>query len=189
VRAWNLAALVVIVGGAMWGCDNAAAPTAALTRAHFIGQEVAFDYPANWNAAHFQIASSHIQAIVFLSTESLSDPCRHSANAIECGSPVERLAENGVLVDWSHWDFMGWDLDTAKGESAQVDGRNAKVDWSSAVSQACARLGGGAEMVTSIEIPDAPGNWIEMRACVRGPAYDATKASLEAMIASADWGE
>ena len=181
-----LPVISILAAYALVGC-TAPAQTLAPLSSHFSGSGVAFAYPSNWNAAHFEIASSHVQAIVFLSTETLSDPCVRTANSGGCGSPVSALRQNGVLVDWAHRDFFGWTLEDADGSLTEIGGRRARVDWTAAVSENCARLGGGGELVATTEIPAAPDNWMEMRACVVGPAYDINRGQLEAMLASVTW--
>jgi len=84
----------------------------------------------------------------------------------------------------SHFSGGGLEFAT-RGTLTTIGGRRATVEWTAAVSDGCASMGGGAELIATI--PTAPRNYVEMRACVAGPGLDAVRGQLDAMLASVRW--
>ncbi len=151
------------------------------------GSELAFEYPGRWGAAQFNNVSSFSNAIVYLSTEPLFDPCVRQLNSVTCGSPLRGdLGTDGVFLDWTHWGFPGREFDSAGGALIEIAGRRATVKNGPA-SDGCADIVGDAERLVTIEEPDVQSNWLEMTACLRGPDLDLIGAELDAMLASVRW--
>lgn len=102
LRAWAFLALVVA------GCNQAP------TMSHFNLDGLAFDYPSTWNAATFDMSSSFQHWWVWLSTETMADPCDRVSTSEMISIDCERwpvastLRENGVLLSWSSNGFPGW---------------------------------------------------------------------------------
>ena len=149
---------------------------------HYDGSDLAFDYPAIWNAASFPVMSSFSSEIVYLSTSTMADPCDRTANSIDCTrSAAASLGPGGVLVDWSRNGFPGWTFDRSKGKSATIGGRAATIEALDP-SEPCQAIGGIRELVATIDdvVPDQ--NWTQARACLAGPSSDAAQAQVEAML-------
>jgi len=169
----------------------AATPSTSATPAlhHFDGEVLAFDYPGAWRDARFIMVSSFSNVLVYLSTTPLPDPCDRTPNMIACiRSPVSGLGPDGVLVEWARRAWPGWAFDPTKGRSTKVGGRTATLEQLDA-SQGCAAIGGGRELVVTIDDPISDQNWTEMRACLRGPSLDGPQAQIEAILATVTWKE
>lgn len=156
------------------------------TPSHFQGAGVSFDYPSTWNAATFEVNSSFSNLIVYLSTEQLADPCQRAPNSITCRSPIGGLSNSGLLVDWEQRSFPSFDFATVAGAPTAIGGRAAKVSAGPA-DEGCRAVGGESEVVATIPRPNAPLNWTDMRACLRGPALAELRGQVEAMLASVVW--
>lgn len=169
-------------------CQANVLPTATTaTASHFAGAGLLLEYPGSWNAATYHVDSSFSSVIVFLSTESMFDPCRRSANAVECSEiPVAGLSENGILVNWSGRSFPGWSFDPNKGVLIEVGGLPGTFE-SAAVSEGCRAIGGEMELVATIPRPEAVWNWTDMRACLRGPALAELREQVQGMLDGVVW--
>jgi hypothetical protein len=163
-------------------------PTPEPRGSTFTGDEISFDYPASWNAVTFDVVpSTNFNWLVFLTTGQLRNPCVRDGNRTSCsGYPIDDLGENGVLINWSHWGFVGWELDLSVGPLVDVGGRRATVD-ARLTNPNCSRIGGAEEIVVQVELPNAPFNWHEMRACFAGPDVETTRAEIDAMLQSVVW--
>jgi hypothetical protein len=176
---------------AVAGCSATPAPSGAdgipgPTR-HFVAPEVSFDYPGSWREGHFDVVSSFSSSIVYLSTSPLADPCDRGANSIACiREAAAALDRDGVLVEWSHHGFPGWVFDPTKGQRVAVGGRPATVE-DAAPTDLCGAIGGEREMTVTIDDPAAQSNWVEVRACLRGPDVEALRADIGRMLGSVAW--
>ena len=153
----------------------------------FDGQGVAFDYPAAWSAAQFDVLSSFSGSIVYLSTAPLADPCDRGPNSIACvREAASALGPDGLLVEWSWHGFPGWTFDPTKGRRIDVGGRRATVE-EGAASDSCAAIGGERELLVTIDDPLVDQNWTEVRACLRGPDLTASLSQIDAMLRTVRW--
>jgi hypothetical protein len=178
-------ALVGLVVGACADSPPTTAPPPVVR--HFERDNISFEYPGNWGEAQFEVVSSFSSAVVFLSTSPLSDPCDRRPNSIECvRSAVAALAPNGLLVEWSTHGFPGWTFDPAKGRLILVGGRRATLE-DVEPGDDCRRVEGDRSIVVTVDDGRAPGNWLEMRACLRGPSLDVLRAQIQAMVATVRW--
>lgn len=155
--------------------------------AHFDAPGIAFDYPATWNVASFDMVSSFSALVAYLSTEPLFDPCVRTPNSIACeGLPVrQQLGPNGVLVDWTHRGWPGWEFDPTAGPGAFIGGRRATVQHPP-VSGRCASIGGNTELLVVID-SGVQSNWDEVWTCSRQGLDDLTASQIDAMLASVRW--
>jgi hypothetical protein len=183
-----LAPLLLTACGA-GGSPSALAATSGGAPRHFDGETLSFDYPGEWRHATFDVVSSFSNALVYLSTAQLSDPCDRTANSIACTrSPVSILGPGGVLIEWSRDAWPGWTFDPTKGQRATIGGRRATVEQLDP-SPACQSIAGERELVVTIDDPVPDMNWTEMRACLRGPSLDGVQAQIAAMLATVSWKE
>jgi hypothetical protein len=178
-------ALLAFVVGACSDSPPTAAPPPVVR--HFERDNISFEYPGSWGQAQFDVVSSFSNVLVFLSTSPLSDPCDRRPNSIDCvGSAVAALAPNGLLVEWSTHGFPGWTFDPTKGRLILVRGRRATFEDVEPTDD-CRRIEGDRSIVVTIDDGRTPGNWLEMRACLRGPAVDALRTQIQAMVATVRW--
>jgi len=148
---------------------------------------VTFNYPAAWSSSSWTKQELHFDPMVYLSTERAQhDPCRTSASAtgktVSCGWPINRLASNGVLVQWENRGSPGVRVATFPGEKLRVDGRVARLSV-----QRPGRCGGvGADETISVAIArPLAGNWTQVDACLRGPKLAPLEQQVRALLASA----
>jgi hypothetical protein len=178
LRTWALVALVVA------GCNQAP------TLSHFDSDGVAFDYPSTWNAATFDMPSSFNHWWVWLSTETMADPCDRVSNSemtsINCErSPVVgKLRPNGLLLDWVSNGWLGWSFNANAGEPITVDGVGGTLEVLAADSD-CLALN-GATQIRVIVPHEVPHNWTDLDGCINGQFEGAVRDQIMAMLASAD---
>jgi hypothetical protein len=187
--AIGLAALVLCSG-----CGQPPQPTPTATPSEealpvlFDDSSLSFTHPAAWRDATFDVTPSfNFTWLVFLSTDAMRNPCTRDGNGQRCNAyPVDSLSPNGVIINWSHWGFLGWELDPSKGPVINVGGRRATVDRRG-VRPGCRAIGGEEEIVVQVEGPGATSNWFEMSACLSGPDLAPAHAAIDAMLASVRW--
>jgi hypothetical protein len=140
-----------------------------------------FEYPASWTARHYDDQSTMSTAIVFLSDQRMTSPCQDGG----CGLPLRHLNRGAVLV-WTEWGFPDWSFDKdAKGQPLTVGGRRARL----LIEPGCHQVGGEVSMKAVVERPQAPDNWYELDACIRGPGVDQVEAQVRALLASTRFGK
>lgn len=185
MRRLLLPILLVVAGCTGSTPPDPSAPPGAVR--HFVGQGVAFDYPAAWGSARFDVVSSFSFSIVYLSTAPLADPCDRGPNTIACvREAASALGPDGVLVEWSGHGFPGSTFDPTKGRRVAVGGRAATVE-DLAADDGCQSIGGERLLVVTIDDQRADANWTEVRACLRGPAIADLEAEVGRMLASVAW--
>jgi len=120
-------------------------------------------------------------AIVFLSDQRMTSPCQDGG----CSLPLRHLNRGAVLVWWTEWGFPDWSFDKdAKGQPFTVGGRRARL----LIGPGCHQIGGEVSMKAVVERPQAPDNWYELDACIRGPGVDQAEAQVRALLASTRFG-
>ena len=152
---------------------------------------LAFDYPAAWASAKFQVVSSFSTLLVYLSTEPLFDPCVRQTNldgssSVTCRSPVGHLGDGGVLVEWGAWGFPGWTFDRTRGRLIRAGGREATLEVQ-APDAGCVGIGGVRAIKVVVPTPEVLWNWTQMDACLAGPDPGVAQRQIEAMLASVVW--
>jgi hypothetical protein len=146
---------------------------------------VSFRYPASWRTYHYRCAPHFTTPIVYLSNQRLRRPCtrrRHDDGIVISGrAPVNRLGPGGVVVEWSASGSFGWTFEEVDGAPLRVDGFRAKLR---AGQHSCRYMGADGGLVLTVERPDVPNNWYELRACIAGPDAASTEAEVRALIDS-----
>jgi hypothetical protein len=95
------------------------------------------------------------------------------------------LGANGVLVTWTAWGSPSWSFDPNKGYPLTVDQRRATFATESP-DESCKAIGGVRAIV--VVIPrSAPGNWMQLDACLAGPDPSAAQAQIEVMLKTVRW--
>jgi hypothetical protein len=179
-----LAALVFV----LTAC-GAPAPTATPTPATsaFTSDDLSFNYPAGWNVATFESLARLTNAVVYLSTEQLTDPCQQTPNAVICdGKLIPGLQPDGVILDWSRWTAPNYTFDASAGTLIDVGGRRATVENQDA-ADLCRGFGGERQRMVIVEVPDDQRSFYEMTACMRGPDFTSTEADVDALLATVTW--
>jgi hypothetical protein len=97
---------------------------------------------------------------------------------VSCGYPVDALKPRGVLVRWNADGFPFRRLPEA---NTTIAGRHAIETRTS--GGWCATLL-GTETITVMIPRNAPGNWYQMDACLRGPGLAQREAEIAAMLSS-----
>lgn len=149
-----------------------------------------FEYPAAWHQETFSVPASMARSLVHLSTSVLHDPCTHTAAGVSCGEPVDALDPDGVAIAWVLYEFPAppgsTPIPNPSAVAVDIGSRPATVTQEVATGS-CSDIGGEQELYVRIDVPDAPGNYVEMDACVRGPNQELTGAVIAAMLASVEW--
>jgi hypothetical protein len=149
----------------------------------FRNSYLTFSAPAAWRTHVFRARPSpHETPLVYVSSQTLHDPCHPAGAGTTCSWPVDLLQPGGVLIVWENRSFPGWTLASVQGKAVSVGGRAARR--ASIDPGECAAIGGDETIEVAIERPVA-GSWTAVTACLRGP--DLTKATerLDALLASA----
>jgi hypothetical protein len=144
---------------------------------------LAFRYPAAWRVGRWSAdVSSFTALIVDLSTSRLKNPCSMTSSPgrvlVSCGYPVDALKPGGVLVSWNADGFPFRRLPEA---NTTIAGRQAIETRTS--GGWCATLR-GTETITVMIPRNAPGNWYQMDACLRGAGMAQREAEIAAMLSS-----
>jgi hypothetical protein len=191
-------ALAACTGGGATSSTGPGPPTGPRTLTYHAGPaflHLTFEYPRSWTARTTDEQSSFATYLVYLSNQSMVAPCRTTSSgpagetfSTECGLPVKHLEPGGVLAWWTEWGWPDWSFDkNANGQPLTVAGRRAKLTVT--MKPECHRIDGDAFMKTVVERPQAPDNWYEFDACIRGPGVDHVEAQVRALLASTRFGE
>jgi hypothetical protein len=149
--------------------------------AGFSDGQLHFRYPASWQKLNPRASSTFSIPLVDLSTEKLHAPCSHPKPAhVSCGSPLDLLPGDGVLVTWAATGYPSHGLEQTAGEATKVDGHPAKLSSS---TRACRYLGAAAARTLTIQ-RSLPHNFFEMRACIGGDDGGAGARAVDRMIDS-----
>jgi hypothetical protein len=135
-----------------------------------------FSYPASWQAIAYQSRSSFSTTMVYLSNQAMHKPCPDGS----CGPGAPKLQPGGFIAWWSERGTPSFTFDTAVGDPLTVGGRRAKL---SVRSEVC-WIGGDVLMSAVVERPEAPNNWYELDACIRGPGVAEIESQVRALLAS-----
>ena len=98
----------------------------AVRQAKYHDAYLEFRYPAQWQAARYEEHSSFTSALVFVSNQTMHDPCARTPTSIVCHEPVGSLGPNGVLVEWDVDGYPGWTLAGTPGTPLRIGGRPAR---------------------------------------------------------------
>jgi hypothetical protein len=125
---------------------------------------VSFRYPDSWRVHHWDIPSSGVKYIAWLSNARLHDPCIRRRTGYRCGRPIDRLPSRGVLVTWLLSVLPGAD-------------RARSGIW-------IARPGPCGEIGADETISRRFRAYF-VEACIRGPGMTLAEQQVRAMLASA----
>ena len=157
------------------GCGSTPQPTGSDPPAvsSFENDVLAFEYPGNWNAL---VPESGDPALVLLSSEPLA----------QTEPRIEKLASDGVYIAWTEQSVSPVATpDPSLGTEVDVGGRPSVLTQKTADGD-CAGLDGDHLLTVRIDSPGARPD-VQMQACVRGPNFELTSATIAGMLASVDW--
>src|ERR1700751_92396 len=104
-RQSAVAVTLVVLAASAAGCGGEAPKAAPTFRNSFL----AFGYPAAWKPGVFKITGElPFAPMLYLSSQSLPQPCHTKQLATVCGWPVDRLEPRGGLVVWEKRGEPGW---------------------------------------------------------------------------------
>jgi hypothetical protein len=148
----------------------------------FRNSYVTFSAPAAWGTHVFPARPSpHETPLVYVSSQTLHDPCRPVGAGTACGWPVDRLEPGGVLIVWENRSFPGWTLESAEGKPVTIGGRAGRR--ASIHPGECVAVGGDKTVEVAIERP-VPSSWTAVTACLRGPDLAQATHRLDALLGS-----
>jgi hypothetical protein len=185
VVRWPVAALLVLLSG----CAAAPLPLPS-AGSKLVAEEhttaLTFDYPSGWsNVSWGSFPSSFSYMVAALSNQRLHSPCVHHGNVFSCGQPLGRLQPAAMLVEWWEDGFPGWQLADQPGAAISVDGVPAKMERGPSASPNCRGLGASLGISVVVARPQAPGNYFQFIACLRGPQLSRETSLALEMLDSA----
>jgi hypothetical protein len=144
---------------------------------------LSFRHPAAWKEYPFRWAGElHFQPIVYLSTQTVHDPCSAHGSETSCGFPVRHLEPRGVLVSWQVSGIPTSGLRSAPGETTRVGGSYAKrVNGRPGF---CRRIGADETVEVLIGSRDEMSIPTQFIACLRGPNLAQNVRRVDALLAS-----
>jgi hypothetical protein len=185
----RLLALAAIVGtgaltsacGGVGQTAQAADPPSPVT--YHDADGLSFRHPATWKEYPFRWAGElHFQPIVYLSTQTVDNPCSTHGSETTCGFPVRRLEPGGVLVSWQVSGIPSLGLRSAPGAATRIGGRYAKrVNGRPGF---CRRIGADRTVEVSIGSPTKMSIPTQFIACLRGPNLARNMRRIDALLAS-----
>jgi hypothetical protein len=187
VVRWPLTALAAI----LTGCSVAPLPLPPAT--HTLvdvlrAPGLSYSYPRGWYVARWNGPSRFTFMVGAVSNQRLRNPCfRHGAVG-GCGQPLGRLQPGTMLVEWWENGDPQWRLADQPGAPLAVDGRPARMEQGASALPACLVLGAGGAILVVVAGSQAPGNYFQFTACMRGPGLGRQRTLALALLNSARFG-
>lgn len=180
----NRALLVLSAGLIAFGTaspqTNSLANSPSTRKAEYTDGGLSFTYPANWHAAKYDLRGSFGRVIVYLSSQSIHDPCVRSVGTISCGSPIGRLSPGSVLLAWSSIGGPTLHLADVPGQGITISGRQARLQVER--PGICGQIGGDETVTGTIE--GGSSNFYQLVACLRSPGDDGSRRAIEDLFSS-----
>ncbi len=180
VGAAALVALVAVTSGcgAASNAQVAAKDPPLLT---YSNSDLSFTYPAAWTATPSRSSGElHFQPLVFLSTQTVHNPCSTHGNTTSCGFPLRHLQPGGVLAFWQVSGIPATGL--GPGSRGKVGGfPAARVDKAGGE---CRRIGADRTVDVAVETNPLPSPLTYFTACLRGPNLAPDEKRVDALLAS-----
>ncbi len=146
---------------------------------------LSYSYPRGWSVVAWSGPSSFSFMVAAISNERLRSPCFHHGNVGGCGQPLGGLQPAAMLVEWWENADPRWQLDDQPGAPLSVDGLPARMEQGANAIPVCRGLGAGSGVSVVVARPQAPGNYFEFTACMRGPHLGDETSLAMAMLNSA----
>jgi hypothetical protein len=156
----------------------------------FVADGIRFAYPDSWNARRYTTLSTMSSWIVWLSPQSMHNPCvtHHGTKntTISCNTPIEQLAPHSLLASWTTNGNPAWRFDHVVGTPITVGGRRAK--WS--VQQPPTgppSIGADESIDVVIPVPHTTDSWYQLSVLIRGPDLRSLTRQVRALVRSVRW--
>ncbi len=143
---------------------------------------LSFDYPPSLHLYPIHVDEHYLQIVGYVSNRNLHNPCHPLPNGGECGMPLDRLSNDGVLVEWS-FDILMSPIGSGLGapaSNAVVNGHPAEVTTTSAYS-ACTPLGAARTITARVTLSES--EILSMFACL-GPGARSEEPAVLSMLHS-----
>ena len=146
---------------------------------------LSYSYPRGWSVVAWSGPSSFSFMVAAISNERLRSPCFHHGDVGGCGQPLGGLQPAAMLVEWWENGYPGWQLADQPGAAISVDGLPAKMERGPSASPNCRGLGASLGISVVVARPQAPGNYFQFIACLRGPQLSRETSLALEMLDSA----
>lgn len=147
-------------------------------------------HPDAWRSYPYEFIGTLVGTIGYLSTDTLTNPCRRTANSISCDKKavLERLSTDGVLIRWGEVGMpLIRSISDFPGDPMTVDGSPARLVNPSLATQDCRAAGGAVQIPGTVLRPDAGANFLQLDACIGPDAGKAAELDVDALFRSIDF--
>ncbi|HEX5823824.1 MAG TPA: hypothetical protein VFY18_05115 [Candidatus Limnocylindrales bacterium] len=175
-----------VIAGALLLVAACGGPTprsdASPSLATFHERGLVFAYPAPWRSFRYQVVSSFSNAIVYLATVDVPDPCTRTANSVACGQHF-RLEPNSIVVSINGVGFPGFNILEGQPPGSTglvVGGLPAYVER---LPSEEAAAGADLSMRWTIARPGSVDNFFTIQADIRGPDVAGRLNQVETLVA------
>jgi hypothetical protein len=151
--------------------------------AHFNDHGIDFDFPDSWQTYETQYHGLHWLPLVYVSSQTLSEPCISTPRSLSCSWPLDRLGDNGVVAGWYVVTLPRLMTRHVKKRrvmprhTIMIDG--ARVRFDRAYPGSCAAIAGDESLSLTV-----PRRSVSFWACIRGPDFRLSEQRLFAMLRS-----
>jgi hypothetical protein len=145
---------------------------------------LAIRHPSSWVVYEYpEFSFSFTTLISYLSPLRLHDPCTATGGKLSCAPwPVVALPTRAVVVRWTTNGFQaGRRISGLPGRSVFVDRHRAKLYLTASTRSICPKE---SQFAVTLDIVRGAGNYLEMRACLRGPGIERMEGEVLAMVRS-----
>jgi len=146
--------------------------------------------PDAWRSYPYEFIGTLGGTIGYLSTDTLRNPCRRTANSISCAqqSVLTRLSSNGVLIRWDELGRPGINsISDFPGDPLAVSGSPARLEKPRPATGVCLVEGGAVQILGTVVRPDAGENFIQMNACLGPDVGSAGELDADALFRSVEF--
>ena len=146
--------------------------------------------PDAWRSYPYEFIGTLGGTIGYLSTDTLRNPCRRTANSISCAqqSVLTRLSSNGVLIRWDELGRPGIDsISDFPGDPLAVGDSPARLEKPRPATGVCLVEGGAVQIQGTVLRPDAGENFIQMNACLGPDVGSAAELDADALFRSVEF--
>ncbi len=183
IRYGLVAAISVVV--CLGGCTGKHSTTRSQPAVEsYSAWGLTFDYPGAWRAVTFRYPgkASDAMPFVWLSNQSLHQPCHRTSDGYGCGLPLRNLELDGVLVSLR---AVAVPASIAPFFPVGMTVGRDKLPGTQTVTRPgwCHRVGGDVTIETTFFDASSRTTYLT-DACLRGPELKTTEARIQAMLAS-----
>lgn len=191
----NCALMLLLWSGCTNGDRTIAATTPAPPTTVPQAPPSTVDQPVTFPGIHFVVPSALSyqatgippstmgEVLGYYATEPLTNPCQITEASISCSVPLTTLPPGAMLISWANVAFPKppGEPDVAD-VNTSISGQAAKLTTEHPGS--CGDISADETITAEITRPTAPGNFYEMRACIREPNATANEQLVSTMLSS-----